>query len=312
MRTPLITAYPALLSPSSAYGVQIQAFQGTPIQAFSKAFPNEDACLNHVWMVRTNGNPTCERCGGSEGWQREPGRKSFRHTCRSIYSPMVGTLFEKTQTNLHRWFYAMLHFSNSLESVNGSVLARQIGVSERTAHRMSSRIRRHLSLLDEKSILGATKAKVTVRIQVIKRVVTRGKRNHNKAHVLLMADANRVKVELLKKPIRSEANAILKRSIHNHSIILTDCNQTFAILSDYGRCRSLAQIRYQIQAEPVGGCDLAKGFLASFLPPFKDKFRGVSNSYLPLYLKEFEFRFNRRCSSSKVFWDMVSEFPHMS
>jgi hypothetical protein len=54
---------------------------------------------------------------------------------------------------------------------------------------------------------------------------------------------------------------------------------------------------------------LISGLSGYFRRPLKYNYRRVDCENLWLYLKEFEFRFNRRRRSEETFWDLVGAFP---
>ena len=56
----------------------------------------------------------------------------------------AGTIFEKSTTSLHQWFYAMYLMVSTRCGISAKQLEREIGVSYKTAHRMMKRIRTEL------------------------------------------------------------------------------------------------------------------------------------------------------------------------
>ena len=58
--------------------------------------------------------------------------------------------------------------------------------------------------------------------------------------------------------------------------------------------------------------DRISGFLTYFRWPLKTQYRWVHDRNLWKYLKEAEFRYNRREKSHLTFWDLLSEFPAIS
>ncbi|MGB3470370.1 MAG: hypothetical protein WBA51_06085 [Erythrobacter sp.] len=225
---------------------------------------------------------------------------------------MVGTLFERTQVNLHRWFYAMLYFSNSLEGISSRFLSRQIGVSEPTGFRIGTRIRYHLAAIEDGKRLGSEERPVIARLQTVRRVINPEFGTHNKANVLMMSDGCRVDSTIIEYPDQTKLRAALKLKVVPGAPVFTDCYHTYAVGSKYGHLRPLLKMIPRPIDQVEVSRSLLHGFMGNFLLTFADQFRGVQLARLWLYLKEFEFRFNRRSHSNTIFWDMTSTFPSCS
>ena len=80
-------------------------------------------------------------------------RKFHRTKTRASYTcdscglhvhPMVGTIFERSTTSLHLWFYAIYLVASTRCGISAKQLERELGVTYKTAHRMMKKIRHHL------------------------------------------------------------------------------------------------------------------------------------------------------------------------
>lgn len=110
------------------------------IISLHKEFPTSDACLQFIFNAR---HSTECSCGGS--YQMRKGRKSFQCSkCRHHIAPLVGTIFEKSDTPLTLWFHAILFFSNAKSSISAKELQRELEVTYKTAWRMAHLIRKAL------------------------------------------------------------------------------------------------------------------------------------------------------------------------
>ncbi|HEX8690277.1 MAG TPA: hypothetical protein VF729_08540 [Solirubrobacterales bacterium] len=57
---------------------------------------------------------------------------------------MKGTIFEKSTTSLQLWFYAMFLMASTRCGISAKQLERELGVTYKTAWRISSKIRNEL------------------------------------------------------------------------------------------------------------------------------------------------------------------------
>lgn len=298
---------------SSEYGTHLPGFQGTSIQQFASIFPTEDACLNHLFLFRALAKPRCSRCGAyTSDWQRKDAAKFFYHSCGGIYSPMVGTIFQRSKVSLQQWFYTMLHFANCGRGVNLSFVARQAGVSVPTALRMANQIRHQMAAIDAKITLGARFEPVIAQLHTVRRVTKLKKHSKNRSTILLLSDAERVEAVFLPYPSQTSLRAAIKAKVHPQAIVKSNCHRILSVEANY-RAPSgaiewdLLETGAELQAKQA-----IHGFLVGFYEALKDQFRSVLYENLWLYLKEFQFRYNRRKRSRMCFWDLICTWPDLN
>lgn len=120
------------------------------IADFNCEFPNDDACLDHIFYARwPSGITTCEskKCGNVERrHHRVSGRKSYAcDYCGNHIYPMAGSIFEKSTTPLKLWFYAMYLMGSTRCGISAKQIQRETGVTYKTAWRMFKQIRTLMS-----------------------------------------------------------------------------------------------------------------------------------------------------------------------
>ncbi len=107
------------------------------------AFPNEDACVNHFRALRW---PEADKIGCS--WCGSIAKhytlKNNTHKCRDClkkFSVRHGTIFEDSKISLTRWFEAIFLMTSHKKGISSCQLARDIGVTQKSAWFMLHRIR---------------------------------------------------------------------------------------------------------------------------------------------------------------------------
>lgn len=287
-------------------------YRGTSLQRFFALFPDDDACLFHVFRSRFGVEPICPGCGRASRWYRISSVKCFKHSCGHQISPLAGTVFSRSSTQLSLWFYAMLHFANSTEGVSLNFLSRHLGLSRKCAYRMAHRIRLHLAAFDFGRKVGGGGQEIYVRIDRLRKIRTRRKSQLNAATIFLLADRDHVQATVIEEIRRHQLNRILADKAAPSSKFVTDCYLTYRALSEYGTRRPLATFHALLEGRALESEKRAHGFLASFRKPLDTQHRWVTREKLWVYLKEYEFRFNRREASETIFWSMVSSFPQIT
>jgi transposase len=118
------------------------------LMEFMREFPDDATCLE--WLWRTNHAPDghttfCPKCKQDRKFHRVKGRPSYDcDSCGYHLHPLKGTIFEKSATSLHLWFYAMYLMSQTRCGVSAKHLERELGVTYKTAWRMANLIRNEL------------------------------------------------------------------------------------------------------------------------------------------------------------------------
>lgn len=295
--------------PPSRHRSPRPGYDGTSLQAFFADFPDADACLAHIFMHRFGTDPRCPRCGGTGRWRRHEIQKHYFHPCGGILSPMARTVFSRSRISLQLWFYAMLHFANSSEGIASPFLARQLGVSEPTAFRINEQIRAHMAAIDEGRLIGGAGDTVMIRLAKILRVTNTRRNVQNSTTVLLVCDAMRVRATVVSRPSQRCLRSIIGKQVRLGSRLVTDCFWSFRVLSNYSSGRPIAEFVPDYFIDRLPQENLIHGFWQYLNLSFADQFRGVSIDKAWLYLKEYEFRYNRRTRSAETFSDMTSRFP---
>src|SRR5690349_7026 len=110
-----------------------------------RQFPDNDACLDYLKQRYYPDGTECPKCARESKFHRIKGRSAYscQHCGAHVY-PTAGTIFHKSTTSLQLWFYAIYLMSSTRCGISAKQLEREIGVSNKTAHRMLRLIRSEL------------------------------------------------------------------------------------------------------------------------------------------------------------------------
>jgi transposase-like protein len=110
---------------------------------FMSKFPTEEAAINYFIKVAYGGILTCPHCGSKTRVYRYRQLQKLCNckNCLNSFSPFTGTIFEKSSTDLRKWFFAMRLFLNDRKGVSSLNLHREIGVTQKTAWNILHKIR---------------------------------------------------------------------------------------------------------------------------------------------------------------------------
>ena len=110
-----------------------------------QSFQTQEQALDHLERVRWGGHPVCPYCGSlSIGRHASSDRKMPRLQCRDCsraFAVTVGTLFHGTHIPLRNWFLVLALMLNAKKSASSYQIARDLGMRRPTVWSMMHRIR---------------------------------------------------------------------------------------------------------------------------------------------------------------------------
>ncbi len=120
----------------------MEAEPTTLIEAI-RYFSDPDVCLNFVASLRWPNGPTCPTCGGQEitfMTSRRLWQCKGKHPKRQ-FSVKVGTIFEDSAVPLDKWLAVIWLVANAKNGISSYEVGRSVGVTQKTAWFILSRIR---------------------------------------------------------------------------------------------------------------------------------------------------------------------------
>jgi transposase-like protein len=111
--------------------------------AVMDAFPSEEKCVRHLEKLRwPKGVIICPICGSSRKiYKVSRGHKYKCADCTNDFSVRKGTIFEESRLPLRKWFMAAWLITANRKGISSCQLAREIGVTQKTAWFMLGRLR---------------------------------------------------------------------------------------------------------------------------------------------------------------------------
>jgi hypothetical protein len=124
---------------------------------FNRRFPNEKAAVDWLIDIRYNGNLVCPHCGAKANIYRERERLKVFHCfkCNNSFSPIKGTIFQKTHIKIIIWFKAVVNLLNDRAGYSACHIVRDFNVTYKTARRMLMQIRTAMANRETEQIFDA-------------------------------------------------------------------------------------------------------------------------------------------------------------
>lgn len=288
------------------------------IREFFKLFPDDEACLQHLFEIRFGQGFECPSCGKPSNWYRIKAERAFScQWCGHHLHPTVGTPFEQTRTPLQLWFYAIFLFTTTRNGVAAKELQRQLGVTYKTAWRMADLIRKHMADVDGDEPVGGEGKVVEIDETLIGgslrfRRSKGGSRSQrqNKTMVLGMLERDG---DILTTIVPDNRKHNLLPKVAEHvapgTICHTDELRSYTGLSAMGFEHDTVN-HSRGRYVSATGCHVQgiENFWAQLKRSINGTYIHVSGKHLWKYAKEAEYRFNRRDCAETMLSELLTTF----
>lgn len=285
------------------------------VREFFKRFPDDEACLDHIFAVRFGERHVCKACGAESSFHRMSKRRAWAcAACGDHIYPTAGTIFQDTRTPLQVWFYAIYLFVTTRHGVSGKELQRQLGVTYKTAWRIGHKIREQMEKHDFKGFLGGhVEADETF---VGGKAVGMGSGyKGNKTIVMGMKERNGpVRATVVEDVSQESLKKVILENVEVGSAVSTDELRSYNLLEsegyEHGRVNHAA--KQWARFDPARGDTYCTNEIEGFWRMLKVSIRSthihVSPQHMQKYINEFTFRTNYRGEVNRMFDRLIAAF----
>lgn len=106
-----------------------------------KEFPDEQSAIDHFTAIRWKNGAFCPHCRTDKVYHFFDRRSHKCGDCRKRFSIKVGTVFEDSKIPLRTWMLAIWLLTSHKNGISRTTLARDLGVTQKTAWFMLHRLR---------------------------------------------------------------------------------------------------------------------------------------------------------------------------
>ena len=282
------------------------------LMEFMRDFPDDATCLEWLWRQRfadDSGRTFCPKCEQPRKFHRVRSRPSYScDSCGHHIHPTAGTIFHRSATSLHLWFYAMYLMTSTRCGISAKQVERELGVTYKTAWRMCNLIRNELMRqdddaplsgrveMDETSIGGKPRAG-----QVRTRREARMWAEAMPTVFAMVEREGRVHARLVPDRSGPTLGAIAKTRVLPDAVIYTDDFRGYRRFGrDFaGHRRINHSARIYVSGEIH--TNTIEGFFGNLKAGIKGNYRAVSTKWLQGYVNEYVWRYNHRRDGRAMF-----------
>lgn len=272
---------------------------------FQAEYPDDAACLARIMVEQYGGIEIfCPGCGAKSRFHAMTKRRAYAcQNCGHHVYPCARTIFEKSRTNLTKWFHAMYLMTSTRNGVAAKEIERQLGVTYKCAWRMAHELRKLMAGADDHGPLSG-------HVEIDETVVGGKQSRHdqcrkgsNKSIVIGMVERNDGR--LLAGPIPDITTETLVTAISNNikpgTTISTDELQGYKILRTGPFTHGAVNHSEKEYVRGIHHVNTLEGHWAHFKKAIASTHIHVSAKHLWKYVSEFTYRRNMRHSHALMF-----------
>jgi len=290
---------------------------GVNIISLTKKYNTQAKCLSLLESIRWGKTVTCPYCESTEvrPIKSEAGRYAC-NTCKKSFTVYIDTIFENTHLPLTIWFRIIAMMLNSKSGISAKEIQRNIHITYKSCYYTAMRVRIGMLMPDsqlsgilemDESYFGGKVAgrKLPENEAHLSTVNTKRGRGTSKVPVAgIVERQGAVKTKVIEKLTKRNLLAMLKASVtSDDSILITDGFKSYSSFDKY--IEHLIASHSKKYSKGVTHVNTIEGFWSYIKNGIRGNFKSISPKYLPLYLIEYEWKYNHRNMKSGEFEEFL-------
>lgn len=283
------------------------------LMEFMREFPDDEACLEHLWRKGYSPDgehtycPKCETVRSFKRYATSQQRQSWTCvSCGHHIHPTAGTIFHKSSTSLHLWFYAIYLMTSTRCGISAKQIERELGVTYKTAWRMAKEIRMKLMKQDDTAkFSGEVEADETY--VGGRRRGRRGRGAYGKTPVFgLVQRKGQVMAVTVPNVQRATIFPHIVERVIPASTIFTDEMHSYNGTDKHGYTHHRINHSERVYVSGNIHTNTIEGFWSLVKRGISGVYHSVSAKYLQGYLNEYAWRYNHRDDERSTFLTLLT------
>lgn len=290
-------------------------------------YDTQEKCIEYLESIRYKYGVFCPHCGVVDHYSKRKDTNIYHCiSCNEDFTVLIGTIFEHSRLPLPKWFFIIMLMLEARKGISSSQLARNAEVTYKTAWLTAMRVRCAMiedielsgTVEGDETYIGGNPKKVYKRDNSLPQLsqvsqdpepleISNSKRGRgtSKAKIAGMVERKgRIVLRLMDTFSTVTMLAMLKRNVDTtKSTVMTDEAKFYNKFEDY-----VDHFVIKHKDTYVNGkihTNTIEGFWSIVKAGIKGQYKVLSKKYLPFYLAEFAYRYNRRNQHKLLFDDYI-------
>lgn len=261
-------------------------------------FPTEEVATTFFVEKRWGGAITCPYCANEKVYLVQGSQPYKCAECRRKFTAKTGTIMEGSPVPVRMWLFAMYLMATSRKGLSSIALAKQLGVTQKTAWFMAHRIREACEENEQlKGTVEADEVYIGPRVKSMHlkdRKAWQGRGVANKVPVVGMKErGGRVIGRVVNDTGVGSMNRIMEEHVAKGSTIMTDEHTSYGKLAKKGYGRGVIKHSHGQYVKGNVHTNGIESVWALLRRGMYGTFHHVDKKHLQRYVDEFAFRLSR-------------------
>lgn len=299
-------------------------------------------CIEHLEKVRWAGQPTCPHCDSEKFYKRELKKKSNRgrkrihpeqvrktpiyhcNSCNKDSTVLMGTIFEGSKMPLQKWFMLIAIMLNARKGISSMQVSRDLGITYKSAWYSAMRVR--CAMLDQASMLEGIvemdeayiggkpryrykKGENVANLSTVTFTKSKRGRGTDKIPIVGIVEREgkkRVVTQIKDRLTSKDLLAMLKKYVKMDSaIVMTDEYPAYKTF-DKEIQHLVIKHNEKRYTDGIIHTNTIEGYWSIIKNGIRGQYHVLSKKYLPFYLAEFSYKYNRRNDKHNNFDETIT------
>ena len=260
---------------------------------------DEKICRQYMEQMRWGSEAFCPHCNSTRPYKLKDG-KSYRcssRKCKKDFTVTVGTIFENSKIPLSTWLAAIFVLTGHKKGISSHQLARDLGVTQKTAWFINHRVRLIMDIPDKPldQVVEVDETYVGGKVANMSRGRRKKWQDSNKDNKtavmgLLQRNGNAKLLVIGNRTFKD----VIRENVNKTATIYTDAHAGYELLNQEYVAHEAVNHSIEEYRRGLAYTNSIEGFFSLFKRMIHGTYHQISPKHLPRYCAEITYRFNSR------------------
>lgn len=287
------------------------------LKTLSLKFDTDEKCLAYLEKLRWGLTKSCPNCNSEKVRYYAAEKRYICNTCLKKFSVANGTMFEHTRYPLTDWFKVITLILNAKQGISAKNIMLNMDCSYKTAWYLAMRVRCAMIEQDitlqnivefDEAYIGGIPRKVNIEPNKanLSSVTNKRGRGTKKTPIVGVVERNGdIVLQVTERLTSKFLLGMLQNHVKtNNAIVMTDEFKSYGKFDDLVQHLTINHSKKQF-SNGIVHVNTIEGFWTILKNSIRGNYIAISKKYLPFYLVQAQYIYNRRNAQHDVFEEFL-------